>query len=374
MKKIYSVIEGSGSYIPEVVVPNSDFLGNEFFYDYDKPITDKSNEEIVKKFRDISGIEERRYVTDDLVTSDIGSFAAEKALEGIDREDIDYIIFAHNFGDIRSDNLRTDMVPSLAARVKNRLGIKNPKTIPYDLPFGCPGWVQGIVQANYFIKSGDAKKILVIGAETLSRVSDSHDRDGMLYSDGAGAVEIEAVESDKPIGILSHSVRSDTGILDYSIRSKSSAFEHLNLLKMGKSYNPNYKDNRLFIKMNGHMLFEYALNMVPGVVKESLEKSGVGLSDIKKILMHQANDKLDKGILKGFFRLFGIKRIRDIPEDIMPMTISWLGNSSVATVPTLYDLLIKGELKNHQLNSGDNTIFTSVGAGMGENSVVYRMP
>ena len=128
--------------------------------------------------------------------------AAEDALtsSGIDRESLDYIIVAHNFGDVRAGNLRSDFVPSLAARVKHKLGIVNPGTVAYDLPFGCPGWLQGVIQANYYLRSGDCKRVMVIGAETLSRICDPHDRDSMIYADGAGATILEAVASDRAGG------------------------------------------------------------------------------------------------------------------------------------------------------------------------------
>jgi len=109
---------------------------------------------------------------------------------------------------------------------------------------------------------------------------------------------------------------------------------------------------------------------VPEVVKESLEKAGLTLSDVKKILIHQANQKMDEAILKRLFKLYETK---NIPEHIMPMTISWLGNSSVATLPTMFDLLRRGKLNNHKLLSGDIVVFASVGAGMNINSMVYKM-
>ena len=135
-----------------------------------------------------TGIEERRFADDSMLASDMGASAAEDALtmSGFDRENLDYIIVAHNFGDVRADNPRVDMVPSLASKVKHHLGIKNPYCVAYDLPFGCPGWLQGVIQATYYIHSGDAKSALVIGTETLSRICDPHDRDSMIYADGAG--------------------------------------------------------------------------------------------------------------------------------------------------------------------------------------------
>ena len=123
--------------------------------------------------------------------------------------------------------------------------------------------------------------------------------------------------------------------------------------------------------MHGHEVYKYAVKKVPEVVKQSLEKAGLILSDVKKVLIHQANQKMDEAILKGLFKLF---KTKNIPEHIMPMTISWLGNSSVATLPTLFDLLQKGKLDNHKLHSGDIVVFASVGAGMNINSMVYRMP
>lgn len=154
---IRSVITGTGSYIPENIVTNEDFLTHSFL-ERNGESFEKSNEEIIEKFREITGICERRYADDNMVASDLAVLAAEQALEnsGMDREQLDYIIIAHNFGDIRADNRRTDMVPALASRVKNKLGIHNPKCVAYDLPFGCPGWVQGVIQANYYIRSGDA--------------------------------------------------------------------------------------------------------------------------------------------------------------------------------------------------------------------------
>src|ERR1035437_1428511 len=197
---IYSVITGTGNYIPSRQIKNEDFLEYEF-YESNGEKLNKPTAEITDKFLEITTIAERRYITDDLKTSDMAFFAAEAAIEsaGIDKEELDYIIVANNFGDTQFDNRAADHVPSLASKVKHKLQIKNPDTVAYDLTFGCPGWVQGVIQADYFIKSGDAKKILVIGAEVLSRISDPHDRDCMLYADGAGAVVMEAKESDTPV-------------------------------------------------------------------------------------------------------------------------------------------------------------------------------
>ena len=358
MQLINSIITGSGSYVPKVIVKNSDFL-DKVFYDANGEPFDKSMEETIEKFKQITDIEERRYVTDDLTASDIGYFAARDAIEssGIDRETLDYIIVAHNFGDVKSDNHRIDLVPSIASRIKHKLGIENPYTIAYDLPFGCPGWLQGMIHANYFIKAGDIKRALVIGSETLSRVCDPHDRDSMIYSDGAGAVLLEASQGDKKIGVLSHKTRTDT-------------LNHAHMLSMGKSYNPNYGSDRLFLKMEGRKLYEYALRTVPQLIKDTIDNAGLEISSISKILIHQANAKMDDAMLK---RLFALYNIKDIPEDIMPMTINFLGNNSVATLPILFDLLKKGKMGVQQCGRGDYIVFASVGAGMNVNAMVYKI-
>ena len=140
---------------------------------------------------------------------------------------------------------------------------------------------------------------------------------------------------------------------------------------MGPSYDPQFEDNRLFLKMHGRQLYEYALTTLPGVVRQSLERAALTLADVDKVLIHQANAKMDEAILKRLFKMY---EIQDIPEGIMPMTIARLGNNSVATLPTLLDLITRGKLEGHHLASGDVVVFASVGAGMNINSLVYRCP
>ena len=357
--RIRTTIVGTGSYIPTQKIENKYFLDNKFHDSDGKPL-DKSNEETIEKFQSITGILERRYVTDDLRTSDIATLAAEDALKSsqTDPETLDHIIVAHNFGDISAHRNWSDFVPTLAARVKQKLGIKNPLTIPYDLPFGCPGWLQGMIHADIFLKAGEGKRALIIGAETLSRVTDPHDRDSMIYADGAGATILSSCESDNDIGVLSHATRSDT-------------YEHAYDLSMGSSYNPAVNDEMLYLKMQGHRVYEYGLRQVPRVVKECVNNAGLTIRDIAKVLIHQANAKMDDAIARRLYKLFGED---EPPDGAMPMTISWLGNSSVATLPTLVDLIVKDKLSGHSLESGETIVFASVGAGMNINAMVYRLP
>lgn len=347
-------IIGIGSYIPNKEVSNTDF-GDHVFLNEDGTPFAYPNEVVIKKFKGITGIENRRYAEDQHTSSDLAFFAAERALENakIDRETLDYIIFAHNFGDVKSGTHQTDILPSLATRVKNKLNIKNSKCVAYDILFGCPGWIEGVLQANAFIKSGMAKRVMVIGAETLSRVVDDHDRDSMIYSDGAGVSILEA--SDDEAGLLSY-------------ESATFANDEANYLYFGKSYNPDLDPDIKYIKMYGRKIYEFALSQVPCAMKSCLDKSGIAIDDVKKILIHQANEKMDEAIIARFYKLYD----KTAPENIMPMSIHDLGNSSVATVPTLFDLLIQGKLENHEINKGDVVIFASVGAGMNVNAFVYR--
>lgn len=357
-KERYTRIIGTGSYMPPQIIKNNYFLNHEFYTPSKKKIEDKTNEEIIQKFKEITNIEERRYVADDQATSDIAVLAIEAACEdaGISKESLDFIIIGHNFGDIQEGNVRTDILPGLANKVKMKLDIKNPACICHDVVSGCPGWTQALIVADAYIKSGFYKRGVVVGADVLSRISDPHDRDSMIYADGAGATVVEAVESEEPIGIIAHSSRSDS-------------VQYANLLTLGASSKPDFEGDELFIKMSGHKLYIYAITTVPGVVKDSIEKAGIELSDVKKIFIHQANEKMDEAILVGVFKAFGEK---EIPEGIMPMSIRKLGNSSTATVPTLLDMVMKGKMEGQEVNEGDYTILCSVGAGMNINSIVYK--
>lgn len=358
-KATYAVITGSGSYIPKKVVKNSDFIDRELYEGYGKKI-EKHGEEIINKFVQITDIQERRYLTEDMLMSDMAYYAAKDALEssGTDPETLDYIIIGHNFGDVKYNDTHIDSVPSIASKVKHKLGIENPFCVGYDMLFGCPGWLESLIQANLFIKAGAAKKVLVIGSDALSRISDPYDRDSMIYSDGAGATIIEAVESEEPVGVLSHLSRTD---------AKDNAY----MLWMDKTYNPDNNDKGLYLKMMGRKLYNYALSTVPQTIKSTIDKAGLDVNDIKTILIHQANAKMDEAMVQRLFKLYGHK---GFDPKMMPMSIQKLGNNSVATIPILYNMINKGEMEGQQFNSGDYLVFASVGAGVNVNSLVYRVP
>lgn len=348
-------IKGSGSYIPALITPNEAFEQHQFLQEDGVAFT-QDNSVIIEKFKAITGIEKRRYAPLNMNTSDLGFLAAQEAIKeaNIDPETLDYIIFGHNFGDVSAPGSQGDTLPSLASRVKNLLRIKNPNCVAYDVLFGCPGWIEGVIQAQAFMKAGMAKRCLVIGGETLSRVLDPHDRDSMIYADGAGAT---VLDTEDPTGgcILSHASQSHT-------------FEEAHFLFFGCSYKKDASKEK-YIKMHGRKIYEFAVTHVPVAMKNCLEKSGVPIGDLKKIFIHQANEKMDAAIVKRFYRQYQTP----VPNKIMPMNIHEFGNSSVATIPTLFDMVKKGQLEGHQIQKGDVVMFASVGAGMNINAFVYKV-
>jgi 3-oxoacyl-[acyl-carrier-protein] synthase-3 len=350
-----AVINGVGSYIPEIRVRNEDFIEHVFHSDYQVKINEDPSS-IIRKFEKITGISERRYVGEELNNDDIAFIAAERALQAssINREELDYIFVAHNYGNVAYGSNRSDFMPSIATRVKHKLGIRNNNCVAFDIIFGCPGWVEAMIQASIYIQSGQANNCLVIGSETLSRVVDPSDRDSMIFADGSGAC------------VLSASTNEKTGVLGYA--SQTFSFEEADFLYNAKSFGTQENEQDRFIKMQGRKIYEFALNHVPSAMKIALERSGVELTHLKKVLLHQANEKMDEAIIQRFYGLYG----QVTPVDIMPMSIHLLGNSSVATVPTLLDLILRGELEGHEILPGDCVMMASVGAGMNINAIVYR--
>ena len=348
-------ITGSGSYLPSIITRNDDFLEHNFL-ERDGSSLAYGNSTIIEKFTAITGIQERRYAQKEHKTSDLGFFAAEKAIQDaqIDKESIDYIIFAHNFGDLSQGKTQGDTLPSLATRVKHLLQIKNTSCVAYDMIFGCPGWVEGVIQAKAFIASGMAETCLVIGGETLSRVIDPNDRDSMIYADGAGATIIQKTSGNGRI--LAHASQT---------HANGEAYH----LFFDKSYHPDSCPDTRYIKMYGRKVYEFACTHVPQAMKACLDKSEVAVDDIKKIFIHQANEKMDEAIIKRFYRLYK----KTPPPAVMPMMIQETGNSSVATIPTLFDKVKRGQLEGHSISKGDHIMFASVGAGMNINAIVYQV-
>jgi len=352
------LITGTGSVIPDVIVPNNAFLNHDFLDENGDPIN-YENDVIIEKFQKITEITERRYARPDQTSKDLAAEAGLKALKdsGWNKEDFDLLIVGQNFGDIEDGSRVMEQMPSIASRVKHLMGIENPNVVAFDVLAGCPGWIQGVIIAEAYLRSGMAKRALVIGTETLSRIVDKHDRDSMIFSDGAGAACFELQATELNNGILGRSSASYT---------KNEAY----FLKSNPSNNAKLDRKERLIKMKGRKIYEFAISKVPDAMKVALDNAGVHLSEVKKIFMHQANAKLDHSVGERLFKLY------DMPpniDEVMPMSIQCFGNSSVATVPTLFDLVRKEEYMGHKIEEGDILLFASVGAGMNINAFVYRV-
>ncbi|CAI9429182.1 3-oxoacyl-[acyl-carrier-protein] synthase 3 [Candidatus Ornithobacterium hominis] len=354
-----AVITGSGHFLPENIIENDYFLNHTFFDEKGEKIQ-KSNQETIQKFEEITEIKSRRYAEPELQNSDMAAIAGGRALQdaGVDKETLDYVIVASNYGNISHGQGLADVMPSMSARVKNKLGIKNNACRPYDMTFGCPGFNEALILATQFIKAGLAEKILVIGSDMISRAVDPYDRTAMIFADGAGAVILENKKSDQECGVLHYLTISDN-------------LEELDYLTNGPSLNTEYKGASKSVSMKGRKVYEYALKKVPAAMHRLIEQAGVDVKEIKKILLHQANAKMDHAMVKRFYKLNGIS---DAPKDIAPMTVQDFGNSSVATVPTMFDLVRKNQLGNHQFYPDDKIILASVGAGMNINALLYHFP
>lgn len=348
-------ITGTGSLLPELVVPNSEFEGN-VFYDKKGNRNELPGSEVTAKLEAITGIRERRYIPFDQDSKPLMIEAARLAIAdaGIDPNELDGIIVAHNAGNILVGGEAFHTVPNMGALLKNALEITNHECFAYDILFACPGWLQAVIQAHQAIECGDAGHVLVVGIEVASRMLDPHDVDSMILGDGCGAVVLSKCESGK-------------GVLSYA--TFSHANKDIENIYLGRS-NKEGVDGNCWFKMNGREVYRYATTWVPKVVKKALDGAGVDISAIDMFLFHQANEKLIQAIANNIADLYEIGR--EELKTRLPMTIQFLGNTSVATIPTMLDLILKGKLDGYKITEGDTVVFSSVGAGMHCNAMVYR--
>ncbi|MFT6941338.1 MAG: 3-oxoacyl-[acyl-carrier-protein] synthase-3 [Cyclobacteriaceae bacterium] len=361
MKYLNSVIKSTGCYLPKSVIKNAEFVGRSFLNASGIALS-KPASEIVQKLQDITQIKERRY-EESHDTSFMATQAALNAFEnsGIEVESLGGIIIAHNFGNIGPDGTQGHMIPNLAAKVKHDLGIKNARCFAFDVLYGCPGWLLAMNQAHQSIQLGAAKSVLVIGVESLSRVVDHHDVDAMLFGDGAGAAVLVAEESNVKRGILGYDAFSDCG-------------EEVDYLRMDAPRYPATEDtvqvdhDRLVIQMTGRSVFKYAVNKVPQIITESLQSLNIPFKDISKFLFHQANGKMLDAIGQKLCELNNAPCIKEK----VPLTLNELGNTSVATIPTMIDLINRGKIDGFEFSSGEKVVMASVGAGMHANCLVYQ--
>lgn len=351
-----SVILGTGSVIPEMLIPNSHFESHEF-YGRDGVRIERSTAEIIAKLESITGIKERRYIPADQDSIRIMTDASRLAVEDarLDVNDLSGIIVAHNAGNMVPQTGAFHTVPNLAAYLKNALDCTNHNCFAYDLLFGCPGWLQGVIQAHQTIRCGDGRHILVTGLEIASRMLDPHDVDSMILADGCGAC------------VISPSHEGTKGIVSYSTFSHGQ--DDNRIIFLGES-NKKGVEGSCYFHMNGREVYKYATKWVPVVIKDALDKANIGIGDVDIFLFHQANAKMLCAIAKNLADIYGV------PDDAfagkIPSTIEFLGNTSVATIPTMLDLILKEKLDDFRISDGQIAVMASVGAGMHCNALVYR--
>jgi len=320
-------IIGMGTYVPEKVMTNFDF----------EKIIDTTDEWI----RTRTGIEERRFAAADQATSDLAVEAARKALakSGDKIEDIEMIIVATCTPDY--------LIQSTACLVQEKLGAKN--AAAFDLNAACSGFVYGLTVASSLIKSLMYKKILVIGAETLSRVLDMQDRNTcILFGDGAAAAVVGEVEE-------------GYGILSSYIMAEGEDGEALRM-PAGGTKRPTTQeelDNRQnFLKMKGQEVFKFAVKALPKATSAALEKAGKTVDDLDMIIPHQANKRIIDS---------AAKRLNVSPEKFY-LNLNKVGNTSAASIGlALGEALEKGLVKK-----GDTISLTGFGAGLTYGSTVIK--
>ncbi len=320
-------IIGTGSYVPEKIRTNHDI----------EQMTDTTAEWIVAR----TGIHQRRIAADSQVTSDLAANAALAALEmaGVAAQDIDQIIVATITGDYPW--------PATACIVQNKIGATN--AYAYDVSAACSGFVYGLANAYNAIRSGAASKVLVIGAEVLSRIIDWGDRNTcILFGDGAGAVVLEAQEGD--CGILSNHLHSDGSYLELLYQPGYGSCNPLSA-KADPGSLP-------YLKMQGNEVFKVAVRSLSAVAQEALDAAGLSTSDVDLFVPHQANRR----ILEATAKRLGFT------EEQVYINVDRFGNTSAASIPIALDEANrKGVLKD-----GDLVLLDAFGGGFTWGATLLR--
>ncbi len=321
---IRAVVKGVGHYLPERVVENS----------YFESIVDTSDEWI----RARSGIERRRFAADGETTSQMATAAAREALvdAGLDADDIDAIVLATSTPDLT--------FPSVATMVQSELGMT--RGFAFDVQAVCAGFVFALTNANALILSGQAKRVLVIGAETFSRILDMTDRSTcVLFGDGAGAFILEAAEGT--------GTTEDRGILSADLNSDGRMRE---MLYVDGGVSTNQQSG--FLRMQGNQLFRQAVGKLAETAETALTKVGLSDDDVDWIVPHQANIRIIQGTAKKL----------GVPMDRVIVTVQEHGNTSAASIPlALYEGRKQGKIK-----TGDLLVTEAIGGGLAWGAVVLR--
>lgn len=324
MAVIRSIIRGVGAHLPKRIVTNEELAKT----------LDTSDEWIQER----SGIRQRHIADDSELTSDLGAAAAKQALvrAGIDPVEIDLLICATATPD------RT--FPATAVRIQQMLGVT--KGAAFDVQAVCSGFVFAMTVADNFLKTGQFKRALVIGAETFSRILDWEDRSTcVLFGDGAGAVVLEAQPQ--------HSGRDDRGIISTRIRSDG-RYEDLLYVDGG----PGSTKTVGHLRMNGREVFRHAVQKISGVIEETLVETGYAADEIDLFIPHQANKRILDGIAK---------KLNVAPEKIV-MTLDKHGNTSAASIP----LALNQAFEDHRVKEGSLILMEAMGGGFTWGAVLAR--
>ncbi len=319
----YSRIAGTGSYLPEKVLTNHDL----------EKLVETSDEWI----RDRTGIKRRHIAADDEATSDLALAAAGPALEmaGIGADDVSLIIVATTTPD--------KVFPATACIVQRRLGIRGCGA--FDIQAACSGFVYALDLADRYIRTRAAKNVLVIGAETMSRVTNWEDRTtAVLFGDGAGAVVLQ--EADEP-GIISTHIHADGHYED--------------LLQVPQGVSRGYDvtcAGRAFIEMNGNAVFRRAVATLDSIARETLDRNGVDKHDLDWFVPHQANMRIISAAAKKL----------DMPMERVIVTVDEHANTSSASIPLALDVAVR----DGRIKRGELLLFEAFGAGFTWGSALLR--
>lgn len=320
---IRAIVRGVGHYLPERVIPNS----------YFEETLDTTDEWIKTR----SGIERRHFAADDEFTSDLGTNAANKALEmaGLAPDDIDAVIVATSTPDLT--------FPSAATMIQQKLGMT--QGFAFDIQAVCAGFVYALANANGMIISGQAKRVLVIGAETFSRILDFTDRGTcVLFGDGAGALILEGQETDGET--------TDRGVLGIDLNSDG---RYRDMLYVDGGMISNQTG---FVKMQGNALFRQAVEKLASTADAALEKAGLGHDDVDWIVPHQANIRIIQGTAKKL----------GVSMDKVVVTVQDHGNTSAASIP----LALSVGVARGQIKRGDLLVTEAIGGGLAWGAVALR--
>lgn len=320
-------ILGFGKYVPEKIMSNADW----------EKLVETSDEWITTR----TGIKERRFVEEGQGTSDLGAEAAKKALKdaGIEAKDIELIILATCSADYRVQNC--------SSLIQKKIGAVN--AAAFDIQAACSGFIYSLTVGKALIQTGMYKKILVIGAESISRLVDMQDRNtAILFGDGAAAAVLGEVE--EGYGIIS-SYMGTEGVDDGTLRIKAGG-------TMYPATVERVENREIYLEMNGTDVFKFAVRALPHATKEAAKNGNINLADIDILFPHQANLRIIES---------AAKRLR-IPMEKVYLNIHRYGNTSAASI----GLAIGDALEEGRLKKGDLIALTGFGAGLTYGSLIMR--